>query len=65
MVQQAGMDGAAPLVGHRVRDLRSEVDDPQVVEKASILDLIHRPIVVRSSQPVTTGYREYLRFNVE
>jgi len=34
MVQQAGMDGAAPGVVERASDLRSEVADPQVVEKA-------------------------------
>jgi transposase-like protein len=34
MVQQAEMGAAAPVVAERVRDLRSEVADPQVVEKA-------------------------------
>jgi transposase-like protein len=34
MVQQAEMGAAAPVVAERVRDLRSEVADPQAVEKA-------------------------------
>jgi hypothetical protein len=34
MVQQTEREAAAPAVAHRVRDLRSEVADPQVVEKA-------------------------------
>ena len=34
MVQQAEMEGAAPVFAERVRELRSEVADPQVVEKA-------------------------------
>lgn len=34
MVQQAEMEAAVPAVAQRVRDLRSEVADPQVVEKA-------------------------------
>ena len=34
MVQQAQREAAVPVVAERVRDLRSEVTDPQVVEKA-------------------------------
>ena len=34
MVQQAEMEGAVPAAAERVRDLRSEVADPQVVGKA-------------------------------
>ena len=34
MVQQAEMGAAVPTTAERVRDLRSEVADPQVVEKA-------------------------------
>ncbi|MBW1758468.1 MAG: transposase [Deltaproteobacteria bacterium] len=34
MVQRAEMDVAVPATAERVRDLRSEVVDPQVVEKA-------------------------------
>ena len=34
MVQQAEMEAAVPAVAERVRDLRGEVADPQVVEKA-------------------------------
>jgi transposase-like protein len=34
MVQQAEREAAVPVVAERVRDLRSEVADPQVVEKA-------------------------------
>jgi transposase-like protein len=34
MVQQAEMRAAVPTTAERVRDLRSEVADPQVVEKA-------------------------------
>jgi transposase-like protein len=34
MVQQAEMGAAVPTAAERVRDLRSEVADPQVVEKA-------------------------------
>jgi transposase len=34
MVQQAEMDVAVPAAAKRVRDLRCEVADPQVVEKA-------------------------------
>ena len=34
MVQQAQREAAVPVVAERVRDLRSEVADPQVVEKA-------------------------------
>jgi len=34
MVQQAEMEAAMPSAAERVRDLRSEVVDPQVVEKA-------------------------------
>ena len=34
MVQRAEMDVAVPAAAERVRDLRSEVVDPQVVEKA-------------------------------
>jgi hypothetical protein len=34
MAQQAEMETAAPIVPERVRDLRSEVADPQVVDKA-------------------------------
>ena len=34
MVQQAEREAALPVVAERVRDLRGEVADPQVVEKA-------------------------------
>jgi len=34
MVQQAEMGAAIPTTADRIRDLRSEVADPQVVEKA-------------------------------
>jgi len=34
MVQQAEMGAAVPMTAERVRDLRREVADPQVVEKA-------------------------------
>ena len=34
MVQQAEMGAAVPTTAERVRDLRREVADPQVVEKA-------------------------------
>ncbi|MDH4282897.1 MAG: transposase [Myxococcales bacterium] len=34
MVQQAEMEAAVPAAAERVRDLRREVADPQVVEKA-------------------------------
>ena len=34
MVQQAEREAAFPVVAERVRDLRGEVADPQVVEKA-------------------------------
>jgi len=34
MVQQAEREAAVPVVAERVRDLRGEVADPQVVEKA-------------------------------
>ena len=36
MVQQAEMEAAVPAVAERVRDLRSEVADPQVVEEAKL-----------------------------
>jgi transposase-like protein len=34
MVQQAEMEAAVPAAGERARDLRGEVADPQVVDKA-------------------------------
>ena len=34
MLQRAEMEAAVPAAAERVRDLRSEVADPQVVEKA-------------------------------